>query len=278
MKRYLLWLTPLFVLTLISLACALPSLPGIPSSTATPTVTALPTLEPTNEPTATPTPIPPTAVPPAEAPLLSIKSFHNKSDSPSYEIDVEYPYMQGESAVVAPFNQAVSAFIDHGVSAFKDDMAQAGDVPVHDAHSSYQIQYTTPLVSDKMISVLFQVHFYYAGAAHPNSYYTAFNYDLTQHKMIELNELFLPGSDYLTTLSNYCTGQLQVTLGDAFFAEGVTPHAENFKTWNLFLDGLEFTFDPYQVGPYAYGVQKVLIPFTELKSITAPDGLLNQFK
>ena len=158
-------------------------------------------------------------------------------------------------------------------------MAQSRDIPpVSDPLSFYQIQYTTPLVSGKVISVLFQVHFYYAGAAHPNSYYTAFNYDLTQHKMLDLNELFVPGANYLTTLSNYCTGQLQATLGDAFFAEGATPQAENFKTWNLSLDGLEFTFDPYQVGPYAYGVQKVIIPFSELKSITAPDGLLNQFK
>ncbi|MCE1252929.1 MAG: DUF3298 and DUF4163 domain-containing protein [Anaerolineae bacterium] len=272
MNKKSLWLVLLLFIALFSVACSLPALPGL-RSTETATPTAAP--PPTDEPTATP--VPPTATPAVVAiPVLGAKTLQDKSESPAYDLDVTYPYMQGDGAQVDPFNQAIEKFINTSVSSFKNDMAQGGDVPVTDSRSSYQVQYTTPLVSGRVVSVLFQTYFYYAGAAHPNSFYTSFNYDLKEHRMLELKDLFMPGSDYLGAISSYSNTVLSSLLGDAFFAEGAQAKEENYKTWNLELDGLLFTFDPYQVGPYAAGAQKVNIPVSALESLTDAESLLKQ--
>ena len=96
--------------------------------------------------------------------------------------------------------------------------------------------------------------------------------------MLELKDLFQPGSDYLKIISTYCKTELKKNLGDAFFEDGVAPKEENFKSWNLQLDGLQFSFDPYQAGPYAAGPQKVIIPISVLKDSLATDSALLQIK
>jgi hypothetical protein len=40
---------------------------------------------------------------------------------------------------------------------------------------------------------------------------------------------------------------------------------------------LGITFDPYQVAAYAAGPQNVLVPFSALKEIIKPDGIVTQF-
>jgi hypothetical protein len=40
---------------------------------------------------------------------------------------------------------------------------------------------------------------------------------------------------------------------------------------------LKITFDPYQVGPYVAGPHVVVVPYSVLKPIIKPDGLLARF-
>lgn len=59
--------------------------------------------------------------------------------------------------------------------------------------------------------------------------------------------------------------------------EGTTPHASNFRQFEPVpgpggkLAGLKFVFPPYQVGPYADGVQSVQLPASALLPYIAPE-------
>jgi hypothetical protein len=66
-------------------------------------------------------------------------------------------------------------------------------------------------------------------------------------------------------------------LAQDVFADGALPKPENYARWSITKKGLLFTFDPYQVGPYAAGAQYVIVPYTALKSIARPDGALEKF-
>jgi len=118
------------------------------------------------------------------------------------------------------------------------------------------------------------VGFYVAGAAHPNSYSLTLNYDLFTQQPIALETLFQSGAPYLTELQSYCTDQLIPILGDALFAEGLTPLPENYARWVFTPQGFEFTFDPYQVAPYAAGPQMVRVPYAQLQPHYRPESPL----
>jgi hypothetical protein len=276
MKRRSGLLTIIFLASMLSLACSLilPSaVTPIPTSlmTGTPAATAGEPQTATVETSATPIPV--TPVPAAVLPVLGSKSIQEKSTQPAYTVQVDYAVMAGDAALIGPFNQAMDAFVSKTVSGFKQDASQALDAQT--GGSSIDIRFTTPLVSGKAISLLYTVYVYYAGAAHPNSYSVTFTYDLAKKQMLVLRDLFKPGADYLDPISAYCTTELKKTLADAFLEDGASPKEDNYKNWMLQLDGLQFQFDPYQVGPYAAGPQKVVIPMSVIKDIILPGGILD---
>jgi len=47
--------------------------------------------------------------------------------------------------------------------------------------------------------------------------------------------------------------------------------AENYQNWVLTPDALVFTFEQYQVAPYAAGPQTVTIPLSDVQDILAPE-------
>jgi hypothetical protein len=63
----------------------------------------------------------------------------------------------------------------------------------------------------------------------------------------------------------------------SYAEEGAGPKIENYHSWNITPMGLKITFDPYQVGAYAVGEHVIVVPYSVLKPIIKPDGLLAQF-
>lgn len=105
----------------------------------------------------------------------------------------------------------------------------------------------------------------------------AFNYDLKRGVEVKLPELFAPKAGYLKTISDYSIKELKKLRTTDGVEEGAAPKAENFKNWNLTPVGVRFTFDHYQVGSYAVGQHEVTVPYTLLKPLAKPDGLLAQW-
>ena len=266
MKRFF-GITKLILITgIVISACAAPT----PTPTSAPQATIPPA------PTITATiPLQPTAYLSQQELKDHLDSQNNKS---GYDIDVAYPSLTGSDAASQEFNRSAKALVEHIVEYFKTDLDVMGELPPEMAsyESSLQINYEITHAEHDLVSVLFTVSFYYAGAAHPNHYTQTLNFDMTNNKIVELADLFKPGTDYLLFLSDYCLGNLKEQ-GVLEWEDGALPKPDNYRSWNISPDGLILHFDPYTVAPYAAGPQKVVIPFDKLDEVLDPDGLLGRF-
>ncbi|HWN08353.1 MAG TPA: DUF3298 and DUF4163 domain-containing protein [Pyrinomonadaceae bacterium] len=209
-----------------------------------------------------------------------------------YEIDAEYPQLNGSgSPNYEKFNQTIRNLVTKKVAGFKADMASNAvdtelELPAESANSDLHIGYNIELAKDDLISVMLVVGSYSAGAAHPNSYSEVVNFDLGNGKLLNLSDLFQPGSKYLPALAAYCIADLkkqgkakgeESMLDDEWIQRGAGPEAENYESWTIGKRGLGIVFDAYQVAAYAAGPQHVFVPYSALKDILKPDGPLAQF-
>lgn len=226
---------------------------------------------------------------------IAAKRIKENNKKLKYEIDAEYPQLTGSTDPnFEKFNQATRALVLRKVSDFRKDMApQPGeeasldspDMTSEGMGSDLGIGYSVALARDDLISIQFSVGSYYKGAAHPNSYSEVVNFDLKSGKQIRLADIFKPGSKFLQAISTYSiqdlkkqsTEKLDSLLDDDWIQRGAGPKADNYKNWSITQKGLVITFDSYQVGPYAAGSQKVLVPYSTLKDIIKPDGPVAQF-
>jgi hypothetical protein len=107
------------------------------------------------------------------------------------------------------------------------------------------------------------------GAAHP--YSGSINFDLITGNQIALDDLLI--SDCQNKLNQIGEKLFIETNGDDgwFFEKG------KFKVNNNFAikpDGLLFSFNPYEIGAYAFGAPKVFFPYSIIKDLIKPDGVL----
>jgi len=199
--------------------------------------------------------------------------------APDYKMTIETPVMNGsQDPHVVAFNKAISAAVQQQVEAFKSSLK---DLPAKavGTGSTFDLKSVPVSQSGHIVSLQLKIDEYMDGAAHPFSYTVAYNYDLTEEKEVDLAQLFLPGTDYLQAISDYCKTELaKRDIGFDAQQHGADPKTENYRSWNIGPQALVITFDEYQVAPYAAGPQVVFVPYTALKSIIDPNGPLQQFK
>jgi hypothetical protein len=218
-----------------------------------------------------------------------IKEADNKL---KFDIEVQYPQISGSTdARIARFNSQAKSLTSKKISEFKKDMAERAaefEEPPSDSdmRSDLTISYEVGLANDDLISIGFDIGGYSRGAAHPNSYTEAINYDLKNGKPLKLADLFKPGANYLKVISAYCIDDLKKqakaqgpgsSLTNDWIQTGAAAKVANYKSWTISKKSLDVTFDSYQVGPYVAGPQYVSIPYTVLKEIINPDGPLGPF-
>jgi uncharacterized protein DUF3298/peptidoglycan-N-acetylmuramic acid deacetylase PdaC-like protein len=216
---------------------------------------------------------------------LDERNEKNENKKLRYEIETAAPQLAGAGdARVEKFNQAVTNLVASRAGEFKkaaDEMVREEAAAKQETRSprppnSLDVSYEVTAAGKDFVSVLFS--FYeYAGGAHPNTTTESFNYDLNRNAPVMLADLFTPNSNYLTVISDYCVRELKKLDTVSGVENGAGPKIENFHSWNITPAGLKITFDPYQVGPYVVGGHEVVIPYSALKPIIKPDGLLAQF-
>jgi hypothetical protein len=229
----------------------------------------------------------PTATMPATQPAIALdnglqiveKQSSETIEKPKLSIDVSKPVLTGQTGpAVEGFNSAVDIIIQDAVGTFKKDTLESGAVAtlppdIADLGSYISVDYEVFNTQNGLISVRFNVGWYSAGAAHPNSYTISLNYDLAANKALALADLFKPKARYLEALSASCIKTLKAA-DRLDFPEGAAPKEENFRSWNITKDGLLINFDDYQVTPHAVGPQHVVVPYSTLKSLIRADGPL----
>jgi hypothetical protein len=202
------------------------------------------------------------------------------------ELTAEYPELTGGTNA-AGFNQLVKSRVTKELADFRKQMTgiSAADLKMipQGMNNYMDIGYNIEYADNDLISVSF-LEGNFTGGAHPNYNYFTITYDLKNGRELKLSELFKPGAKYLEAVSAYSTKDLQsrkmpdsdenMGLAQDTFAEGAIAKAENYQNWNITKKGLMFTFDPYQVGPYAAGSQTVIVPYAKLKEMAKSDGAL----
>ena len=238
----------------------------------------------------TPTPVQPTQVPlptATSAPLLSqqvtlstlpFSETDPGGDFPAYTITSQTPQLTGsDDPRVTAFNQRLSDLIAAEVEMWRQNFRQLPVTPLSNG-SSLDVKYTLVSQVGNLWSFKFDFAFYSDTAAHPGLNSMTMNYDLVQGRELALGDLFLVNSNYLETISGYCIAELgKQPFADPVFLEGASPTVENYRNWNITMNGLQVTFDTYQVAPGAAGPQTVLVPWSQLSAQVDPRGPLADF-
>jgi len=196
------------------------------------------------------------------------------------------PHLAGaDTARVEKFNHAVANLVTRHTGEFKKAAAErareAAAAKQDDVSppSALLIDYVVTAANKDFISILFSFS-EETGGQHPNNSTESFNYDLNRNAPVSLAYLFNRNSNYLKVISGYSIRELEKLITDDIYGEierGAGPELKNFHSWNIAPAGLKITFDTYQVGSYVDGPYEVVIPYSVLKPIIKPDGLLAQF-
>jgi len=195
------------------------------------------------------------------------------------------PHLAGaDAARVEKFNRAVTNLVARHTGEFKKLAAErareaAAAKEEVSPPSDLLIYYDVTAANKGFISILF-TYSEFTGGQHPNSSSASFNYDLNRNAPVSLADLFNRNSNYLKVISDYSIRELEkLESDDSDFQieNGAGPKLENFRSWNITPTGLQINFDTYQVGPYVDGPYGVVVPYSMLKPIIKPDGLLAQF-
>jgi hypothetical protein len=255
-------ISALLALAFSALACNL-NQPNLPTSAPeVPTATAAPT-----------------EIPLYERAQFTTESASESNEGPNYTITTELPALVGvDDGRVVEFNVIMRLAVKELVDGFKASMKEQPATPIV-AGSSFDVKYELLSPPGYIYSVKFNVMGYTDGAAHPYHFSKTVTFNLETGQEITLDELFLPGSNYLQILSDISKAELSkrdIGFDETFFT-GADPTPENYKSWNITADGLLITFDEYQVAAYAAGPQTVTIPYSALKDVIDPNGALGKY-
>jgi hypothetical protein len=179
---------------------------------------------------------------------------------------------------LSSINEEIFNAANSQVESFKNDM-ESGDTAAEDNPEDWPV-FVNELKGDyqvllsqgnRFISIPF-IFYYFTGGAHGNSFTLALNYDLENQSKLELKNIFKPGFDYVSFLSDYCienikkqNSQMGFEPDEEWISEGASADEENFENFVLTDNELVIIFDPYEVAPYAAGSVFVRVPFEEFQ-------------
>ena len=135
---------------------------------------------------------------------------------------------------------------------------------------------------ERLLSIRFEATLNVGGSA---QYSRCVTLDKQRDVVLELADLFVPGSDYITIISQdilaQMTRQVEAGLADYFIPGGIWSDEECFHSiaedQNFYLDGdgqLVIVFDEYEVAPGSMGMPEFTIPTGILSGILAQDSPL----
>jgi hypothetical protein len=206
-----------------------------------------------------------------------------------YEVKAVYPSSAGLTATAGAAADAkaveiMKQFELNTIDGFKEQgnfaHLTAEDVKVlgfdQGRKESLEIKYEMKS-SPKTVSYMYSIYMDTFGA-HPNTFFRTFTFDKKTGAGLDISDLFMPGTAYLKTLSTESRKRLPATIAQResvkvsevdtdYMNRGTTPDPDNFQNWYIEGGNLVIVFPPYQVAPYAAGMQLATIPLAQLPSL-----------
>ncbi|MDE7240943.1 RsiV family protein [Desulfovibrio sp.] len=202
------------------------------------------------------------------------------ADGQEADIHIDYP-----SFGIPAIDADVRAWVSGIANAFAAhlDLSRAGIpgaslTPVHDPmeaddapdqRPTFELwgSYSISRPSDAAVSITFEI-WNYAGTPQGNLDILTLNYSLITGQRLAFMDLFEKPETALALMSAWSRRELAPRLGASvrlrMLDDGTAPLVENFSSLTLTPQGICINFQPYQVAPWAAGVQKVEMPLEAL--------------
>jgi len=203
------------------------------------------------------------------SPAREIQKESIKENGNGYSIEVAYPKLESAAA-----SKYISDFAKGTVDDFKKDTAWQNDpsTPKTVEETSLNVDYNVTS-APHTISYIFTVSSY-TGGAHGLTTTKTFIFDAFTAELLTLANIFIDEKKGLEALAVIATEQLTTTLQNpdaTWIAQGAGPTEDNYQNIVFTKEGMQVFFDPYQVAPYVYGPQTVIVPYSALKNVLLPE-------
>lgn len=182
-----------------------------------------------------------------------------------WSIEIQYPILAGDST----FNAAVLHHVRTMAAGFRKGLAKTASKGYPDYGAYLKGRYSAQILGNGMVSALFRYEEYTPGAAHPWSVMASINYDRRSARIVRLSDLFRPGSNYVSHLSEISIHELDEReyADETAIRHGAGPVEKNFEVFTLTDTDLVLHFQQYQVAAGAVPPQQVSIPLKKLFSL-----------
>ncbi len=164
---------------------------------------------------------------------------------------------------------AINDFVEKIISNFKQSV---GKPDAWQGENTLKIFYDPYELNGDFVSIRFEADEYTGESPSADISY-GFNYDLKNEKVLGLSDIFDKDKDYVKYISDKSIQYLSKINKDSPFTnddwiqEGAGPQEGNFEAFTINKDTIVFYLNPYQVGPYAAGMQEVILPWSSLKDV-----------
>ncbi len=217
------------------------------------------------------------------------KTINDNSADLHYTVNATYPQvdfgpdaLMGVRGIAQDINNILDTTVNGMIKNFIGEVSAIPRKTFNGTESSMGITSEASVINGTLLTSQMNEFKSIAGAAHPLTTVYSFNYSTTYGGPLSISDLFSSNSDYLNYLSAECTKQLReyalkegYTNIDDMITSGASADLKNFNTWNIKDDNLIITFNPYQVAPYVFGIQKVSIPLSNMTGMINPKGPLD---
>ncbi len=212
---------------------------------------------------------------------LATKKQRIQQDNPglSYVIDAQYPSIinLGDEQTQNELNQEIQDYISSKTIDFQNKAEKMGIIK--NKKSNLSIDYSVLLLNKALLSLRFSVFEDWANVDYLNNYTLTFNYDMANKNVINIDNIFMPGSDYLKVLSDKTRTELMDSMPGAHGVSGLesnqigdwikertAPSANNFEVFTFDDKDLIFYFDPNKTDFYTLGTQTVMVPYKSINN------------
>lgn len=197
--------------------------------------------------------------------------IHKEAGKASLEI--YYPVFNNKAV-----DESVKAFAERQAEDFKKEISAADGESAPEGRERWDLSgsFSLERPGPDVVSVIFNIYSY-TGGAHPNLEIFCLNYDLKSGKALDFADLFKDPEKALEIMSGFSAKHLTNELGDYadedMIQSGTAPDLPNFSNLSLLPDGLYIEFQPYQVGPWAAGPQRIKMTLADLAAAGPEEGV-----
>jgi Deacetylase PdaC/Protein of unknown function (DUF3298) len=188
-----------------------------------------------------------------------------------WSIDIKYPTIEGNDT----FNTAVRQQVGATADGFRKGLPKTASKGYPDYGAYLKGTYTVQILKNGVVSLLFSYSEYTPKAAHPWGVMASINYDTRSGRLLALSDLFRPGCNYVSRLSEisiHAQGHHEYA-DETAIRHGAGPVEKNFQVFTLTNNELLLHFQQYQVAAGAVPSEQVSIPLMKLADLLGKDYL-----